>query len=73
MDEPSKTNPRRRVRSSWLALAALSIAVAVPGPVRAKEAPVSVERSVKSREVVHRAPGNRVQRDGSGRRCPSMV
>jgi methionine-S-sulfoxide reductase len=40
---------RRRVRSSWLALAALSVAVAAPGPVRAQ--------SPKGREVAILAGG----------------
>jgi methionine-S-sulfoxide reductase len=62
MDQPIQANARRRVRSSWLALAALSVAVAAPGPVRAREAPASgppgkMEKPVKSSEVAILAGG----------------
>jgi methionine-S-sulfoxide reductase len=63
LNEPIQSNTRRRGRTSWLALAALSVAVAAPGPAGAqKEIPVSnspgvVEKSVKSREVAILAGG----------------
>jgi methionine-S-sulfoxide reductase len=57
MDQHLQTNTRRRARSSWLALTALSIAVAAPGPVRAKEAPVKAGQSAKGREVAILAGG----------------
>jgi methionine-S-sulfoxide reductase len=62
MSESIRTGTRRRDRASWLALAALSMAVAAPGPGRAqKEVKMSsspaVEKSVKDREVAVLAGG----------------
>jgi methionine-S-sulfoxide reductase len=63
MKESVPTNTRRRARSSWLALAALSVAGTVPGPAIAqKEAPMSgsagvVQKSTKGREVAILAGG----------------
>ncbi len=63
MNESTQGRARRRGRPSWLALAALTAAVASPGPARAqKEAPVNgstgvVEKSAKSREVAILAGG----------------
>ena len=62
MNEPIRTDTPRRGRSSWLVVAALSVAAAAPVPVRAqKEARVSaspvVEKAVKDREVAVLAGG----------------
>jgi len=64
MSERVQASARRRAQPAWLALAALSIAVAAPVPVAAKneEAPVNAspsraEPSTKSREVAVLAGG----------------